>query len=56
MAIRDFFIEVNRRLADALMNPLYKRKQQIKSQIFQERVMELGKEYLRQFFADNRKK
>lgn len=56
MAIRDFFIEVNRKLADALMNPLYKRKEQIRSQIFEDRVVELGKEYLRQFFADTKKK
>ena len=54
MAIREFLIEANRQLAVAVMNPLYKEKTVIKSAVFEERMLGLGKNYLRQLL-DHRK-
>ena len=48
--IKEFFVETNKALAMALLNPLYRLRDEIRSPIFNERVLNLGKEYLRPFF------
>ena len=46
-AINGFFTEANKCLANVLMNPLYKQKDEIKSPVFEEKISNLGKEYLK---------
>ena len=41
--IRDFFVEANRQLANILMNPLYKRGEEIRSPLLEEKIMAAGK-------------
>jgi hypothetical protein len=50
MNIRDFLVESNKQLAIALMNPLYRQKEDIKSATFEEKIVNLGKEYLKALF------
>jgi hypothetical protein len=41
--INSFFVEANKCLVNAILNPLYKQKEEIKSVYFEEKIINLGK-------------
>lgn len=53
--IRDFFIKANEYLASAMLNPLYKIKEPIKSKVFDERIRNLARDSLKTLLLEKKK-